>query len=146
MTFYKSREQGDKARVIQSLLFMSGINTLLQTWFGTRLPTVMGPSFAYIISVLAIINDFSDSTFANEHEVRSGGSTFILVSLHDYISFYIFDGCTSKEWQTSPFLFSLFELVSLFLMVFGSFNAQSLSSSFHVFPFLLTFNILFNCF
>lgn len=97
MTFYKSREQGDKARVIQSLLFMSGINTLLQTWFGTRLPTVMGPSFAYIISVLAIINDFSDSTFANEHEVRSGGSTFILVSLHDYISFYIFDGCTSKE-------------------------------------------------
>ncbi|KAL6493223.1 N-terminal acetyltransferase [Orobanche gracilis] len=59
---------GDKARVIQSLLFMSGINTLLQTWFGTRLPTVMGPSFAYVISVLAIINDFSDSGFSNEHE------------------------------------------------------------------------------
>ncbi|KAK6160751.1 hypothetical protein DH2020_004132 [Rehmannia glutinosa] len=59
---------GDKARVIQSLLFMSGINTLLQTWFGTRLPTVMGPSFAYIISVLAIINDLSDSDFSSEHE------------------------------------------------------------------------------
>ncbi|KAI3465383.1 hypothetical protein Pfo_022046 [Paulownia fortunei] len=59
---------GDKARVIQSLLFMSGVNTLLQTWFGTRLPTVMGPSFAYIISVLAIINDLSDSDFPNEHQ------------------------------------------------------------------------------
>lgn len=61
--------QGDKARVIQSLLFMSGINTLLQTFLGTRLPTVMGPSFAYIISVLGIINDFSDSNFSSEHEV-----------------------------------------------------------------------------
>ncbi|GER36334.1 xanthine/uracil permease family protein [Striga asiatica] len=59
---------GDRARVIQSLLFMSGINTLLQTWFGTRLPTVMGPSFAYFISVLAVINDFSDSNFSSEHE------------------------------------------------------------------------------
>ncbi|GFP92711.1 nucleobase-ascorbate transporter 3 [Phtheirospermum japonicum] len=62
---------GDKARVIQSLLFMSGINTLLQTWFGTRLPTVMGPSFAYFISVLAIINDLNDSNFSNEHELVS---------------------------------------------------------------------------
>ncbi|KAL0325649.1 UNVERIFIED_CONTAM: Nucleobase-ascorbate transporter 3, partial [Sesamum radiatum] len=59
---------GDNARVIQALLFMSGVNTLLQTWFGTRLPTVMGPSFAYVISVLAIINDLSDSDFQSEHE------------------------------------------------------------------------------
>ncbi|KAG8377656.1 hypothetical protein BUALT_Bualt08G0055600 [Buddleja alternifolia] len=59
---------GDKARVIQSLLFMSGVNTLLQTWFGTRLPTVMGPSFAYVVSVLAVINDLSDGTFDSEHQ------------------------------------------------------------------------------
>ncbi|KAL8523986.1 hypothetical protein ACS0TY_013806 [Phlomoides rotata] len=59
---------GDTARVIQSLLFMSGVNTLVQTWFGTRLPTVMGPSFAYIISVFSIINDLSDSDFSNEHD------------------------------------------------------------------------------
>ncbi|KAK4481492.1 hypothetical protein RD792_012392 [Penstemon davidsonii] len=59
---------GDKARVIQTLLFMSGINTLLQTWFGTRLPTVMGPSFAYVISVFSIINDFRDGDFINQHE------------------------------------------------------------------------------
>ncbi|XP_047335455.1 nucleobase-ascorbate transporter 3-like [Impatiens glandulifera] len=59
---------GDKARVIQSLLFMSAINTLLQTWLGTRLPTVMGPSLAYLLSVLAIINDLSNETFFSEQE------------------------------------------------------------------------------
>lgn len=62
-------EQGDKARVIQSLLFMSGVNTLLQTLFGTRLPTVMGPSAAFTLPVLSIINDYSDTTFTSEHEV-----------------------------------------------------------------------------
>lgn len=80
LCFTSSFHQGDKARVIQSLLFMSGINTLLQTWFGTRLPTVMGPSFAYIISVLAIINDLSDSDFSNEHEVcKFGFCRFIVI-------------------------------------------------------------------
>ncbi|KAF5955699.1 hypothetical protein HYC85_008555 [Camellia sinensis] len=59
---------GDKARVIQSLLFMSGLNTLLQTWFGTRLPTVMGPSLAYLIPVLSIIKDLSNDSFPSEHQ------------------------------------------------------------------------------
>ncbi|KAK0575582.1 hypothetical protein LWI29_003220 [Acer saccharum] len=64
---------GDKARVIQTMLFMSGINTLLQTLIGTRLPTVMGPSIAFILPVLSIINDYSDDNFTNGHErfVRS---------------------------------------------------------------------------
>ncbi|KAK9270002.1 hypothetical protein L1049_025575 [Liquidambar formosana] len=61
-------DHGDKARVIQSLLFMSGVNTLVQTLLGTRLPTVMGPSFAFIIPVLSIINDYSDRTFSSEHQ------------------------------------------------------------------------------
>lgn len=59
---------GDKARVIQSSLFMCGVNTLLQTLVGTRLPSVMGPSFAYVISVLSIINDLSNNEFNSEHE------------------------------------------------------------------------------
>ena len=61
--------QGDKARVIQTLLFMSGINTLLQTLIGSRLPVVMGASFAFVIPVLSIINDYSDQDFATDHEV-----------------------------------------------------------------------------
>ncbi|KAK8643065.1 hypothetical protein V6N13_012381 [Hibiscus sabdariffa] len=59
---------GDKARVIQVLLFMSGINTLLQTLFGSRLPTVMGVSFAYTLPLLSIINDYTDEAFASEHD------------------------------------------------------------------------------
>ncbi|KAI9126735.1 hypothetical protein K1719_002331 [Acacia pycnantha] len=31
----------EKARVIQSLLFVSGLSTILQSLFGTRLPTVV---------------------------------------------------------------------------------------------------------
>lgn len=59
---------GDKARVIQALLFMSGINTLLQTSIGSRLPTVMGPSFAFAIPVMSIISDYSNRAFNSEHE------------------------------------------------------------------------------
>ncbi|KAG8364561.1 hypothetical protein BUALT_Bualt18G0010200 [Buddleja alternifolia] len=50
---------GDKARVIQTLLFVAGINTLLQTLFGTRLPAVVGGSFAYVVPIAYIINDSS---------------------------------------------------------------------------------------
>lgn len=55
--------------MIQSLLFMSGVNTLLQTWFGSRLPTVMSGSLAFVIPVMSIINDYTDRTFASEHQV-----------------------------------------------------------------------------
>ncbi|WOL14006.1 hypothetical protein Cni_G22786 [Canna indica] len=59
---------GDKARVIQTLLFMSGINTLLQTLIGTRLPTVMNSSFAFVIPVMSIIRDFSSRAYRDEHQ------------------------------------------------------------------------------
>lgn len=61
--------QGDKARVIQTMLFMCGINTLLQTLIGTRLPTVMGVSFAYVLPVLSIIRDYNNGEFASEKQV-----------------------------------------------------------------------------
>lgn len=48
---------GDKARVIQTLLFVAGIKTLLQTLFGTRLPVIVGGSFAYVIPALSIVGD-----------------------------------------------------------------------------------------
>ncbi|KAI4389560.1 hypothetical protein MLD38_001775 [Melastoma candidum] len=61
-------DHGDKARVIQSLLFMSGVNTLLQTLVGSRLPSVMGASWAFIVPVLSIINDTADGNFSTEHD------------------------------------------------------------------------------
>ncbi|XP_073004526.1 nucleobase-ascorbate transporter 1 [Typha latifolia] len=59
---------GEKIRVIQTLLFVSGINTLLQALFGTRLPTVVGGSFAYVIPILYIIRDSSLQRIPDEHE------------------------------------------------------------------------------
>ncbi|KAL9453717.1 nucleobase-ascorbate transporter 1 isoform X2 [Citrus sinensis] len=59
---------GDKARVIQTLLFVSGINTLLQALFGTRLPAVVGGSFAYVIPIAYIINDSSLQRITDDHE------------------------------------------------------------------------------
>ncbi|KAJ6801958.1 nucleobase-ascorbate transporter 6-like [Iris pallida] len=45
----------EKAKVIQTLLFVAGINTLLQSFFGTRLPAVIGGSFTFILPTLTII-------------------------------------------------------------------------------------------
>lgn len=69
-------EQGDKARVIQTLLFMSGINTLLQTWFGSRLPVIMGSSIAFFIPVMSTINGYVERDFSSSHEVRIGHSFY----------------------------------------------------------------------
>jgi nucleobase transporter 1/2 len=69
--------QGDTACVIQTILFVAGINTLLQTLFGTRLPTVVGGSFAYLFPIAYIIDDPSLKHISNSHEV-----SFLLPSLH----------------------------------------------------------------
>jgi nucleobase transporter 1/2 len=59
---------GDKARVIQTLLFVAGIKTFLQTLFGTRLPAIVGGSFAYVIPILHIIGDSSLHRITNPHD------------------------------------------------------------------------------
>ncbi|CAI9090241.1 OLC1v1024971C1 [Oldenlandia corymbosa var. corymbosa] len=58
---------GDKARVIQTLLFVAGINTLLQALFGTRLPAIVGGSFAYVIPIIYIISDSSLQRIEEDH-------------------------------------------------------------------------------
>ncbi|KAL2930933.1 Nucleobase-ascorbate transporter 2 [Bienertia sinuspersici] len=58
---------GDKARVVQTLLFVQGINTLLQTLFGTRLPTVIGASYAYMVPIISIIHDSSLARIEDPH-------------------------------------------------------------------------------
>lgn len=52
--------------MIQTLLFMSGINTLLQTMIGSRLPTVVSASFAFMLPVLSIINDNGENLSGHE--------------------------------------------------------------------------------
>ncbi|KAG8642242.1 hypothetical protein MANES_12G070100v8 [Manihot esculenta] len=58
----------DKGLVIQTLLFVAGINTLLQALFGTRLPTVIGGSFAYVIPIAYIISDTPLQQITDHHE------------------------------------------------------------------------------
>ncbi|KAL9669768.1 hypothetical protein QQ045_007317 [Rhodiola kirilowii] len=55
-----------KATVIQTLLFVSGINTLLQASFGSRLPTVVVGSHAYMVPVLSIIKRYRSITDPDE--------------------------------------------------------------------------------
>uniref|UniRef100_A0A1D1XNV9 Nucleobase-ascorbate transporter 6 n=1 Tax=Anthurium amnicola TaxID=1678845 RepID=A0A1D1XNV9_9ARAE len=45
----------EKARVIQTLLFVAGFNTLLQTFFGTRLPAVIGGSYTFVVPTISVI-------------------------------------------------------------------------------------------
>lgn len=59
MSLPKKIDQGDKVRVVQTLLFLQGVNTLLQTLFGTRLPTVIGGSYAFMVPIISIIHDSS---------------------------------------------------------------------------------------
>ncbi|KAJ3709331.1 hypothetical protein LUZ61_013036 [Rhynchospora tenuis] len=58
----------DKVRVVQTLLFVTGVNTLLQTLIGTRLPTVIGGSFAFVVPIVSIINDSSLANIADDHQ------------------------------------------------------------------------------
>ncbi|XP_078435928.1 xanthine/uracil permease family protein isoform X2 [Wolffia australiana] len=76
----------DKAQVIQTLLFVSGINTLLQTLVGTRLPTVMNPSFAYLIPVISTMTDFESRNFSGDrqrfrHTMRAIQGSMIVSSI-----------------------------------------------------------------
>jgi xanthine/uracil permease len=61
--------QSDLARVVQSALFVSGINTLIQTFLGSRLPTVMGNSFYFLPVVLSIVNSPRIMNIGEPHEV-----------------------------------------------------------------------------
>lgn len=45
----------EKAKVIQTILLVAGLNTLLQTTFGTRLPAVMGGSYTFVAATISII-------------------------------------------------------------------------------------------
>uniref|UniRef100_A0A1J3HCU7 Nucleobase-ascorbate transporter 2 n=1 Tax=Noccaea caerulescens TaxID=107243 RepID=A0A1J3HCU7_NOCCA len=60
-------DDGDKVRVVQTLLFIQGVNTLLQTLFGTRLPTVIGGSYAFMVPIISIIRDSSLTRIEDPH-------------------------------------------------------------------------------
>ncbi|MQM08153.1 hypothetical protein Taro_041005 [Colocasia esculenta] len=107
---------GDKARVIQTLLFMSGVNTLLQTFIGTRLPTVMNASFAFVIPVMSTIKDFAFRNFDNDHQrfvhtMRAIQGSMIVSSFVNILIGY------SKLWGSCSRFFSPLSMVPVVCVV-----------------------------
>ncbi len=78
--------QSDLSRVVQSALFVSGINTLLQTVLGSRLPAVMGNSFYFLSITLSIVNAPSIIQIPDPHEVSKPYSPSLSLSLSPIIS------------------------------------------------------------
>uniref|UniRef100_A0A0D9W0V2 Nucleobase-ascorbate transporter 6 n=1 Tax=Leersia perrieri TaxID=77586 RepID=A0A0D9W0V2_9ORYZ len=58
----------EKARVIQTLLFVAGINTLIQSFLGTRLPAVIGGSYTFVAPTISIILASRYNGIADPHE------------------------------------------------------------------------------
>ncbi|KAM0942641.1 putative xanthine/uracil/vitamin C permease [Dioscorea sansibarensis] len=58
----------EKARVVQTVLFVSGLNTLLQSFFGTRLPAVIGGSYTFVAPTISIILAGRYSNVVDPHE------------------------------------------------------------------------------
>ncbi|CAM6096745.1 unnamed protein product [Calypogeia fissa] len=58
----------DKARVLQTALFVSAVNTSIQTTLGSRLPVIMGVSFAYLVPIFTIINSSALASIADSQE------------------------------------------------------------------------------
>lgn len=48
--------QKDTATVISTMLLVTGLTTVLHSYFGTRLPLVQGSSFVYLAPAFVIIN------------------------------------------------------------------------------------------
>ncbi|KAK1642993.1 hypothetical protein QYE76_060798 [Lolium multiflorum] len=58
----------EKARVVQTLLFVAGINTLLQSFLGTRLPAVIGASYTFVAPTISIVLAARYAGIADPHE------------------------------------------------------------------------------
>lgn len=74
--------QEEKAKVIQTLLFVAGLNTLTQTLFGTRLPAVIGGSYTFVPTTLSIVLAGRYSDVLSPQEVSGLESVFNL--LHSF--------------------------------------------------------------
>ncbi|XLS99530.1 hypothetical protein HN51_042265 [Arachis hypogaea] len=61
----------EKVRVIQTLLFVAGLSTILQSLFGTRLPTVIAGSYSYIIPVISIVQAKRYDLYTDPYETQT---------------------------------------------------------------------------
>ncbi|CAH9144591.1 unnamed protein product [Cuscuta epithymum] len=76
----------EKAELVQTLLFVAGVNTLLQTWLGSRLPVVIGGSYRFIIPVIYValsdrFNSYSDPRERFKQTMRAMQGALIIASI-----------------------------------------------------------------
>ncbi|XP_071691681.1 nucleobase-ascorbate transporter 4-like isoform X2 [Rutidosis leptorrhynchoides] len=76
----------EKAYMIQTMLFVAGVNTLLQTLFGTRLPVVIGGSFRFVTPMLYIALQsrygfFIDPVLRFHHTMRAMQGALMISSI-----------------------------------------------------------------
>ncbi|GFZ21271.1 nucleobase-ascorbate transporter 7 [Actinidia rufa] len=102
----------EKAKVIQTLLFVAGLNTLMQTLFGTCLPAVIGGSYTFVPTTLSIIlagryNDILNPVEKFEKIMRGiQGSLIVASTLQIVIGF-------SGLWRNVARLLSPLSVVPL---------------------------------
>ncbi|CAN1283620.1 Nucleobase-ascorbate transporter 2 [Linum perenne] len=130
-------DSGDKIRVIQTLLFIEGINTLIQTLFGTRLPTVIGGSYAFMVPIISIIHDPALQRIGDDHlrflsTMRAvQGALIVASSIQIILGF-------SQLWAICSRFFSPLGMVPVIsLMGFGLFDRG--------FPVLINHIVIANC-
>ncbi|CAI9092852.1 OLC1v1028194C1 [Oldenlandia corymbosa var. corymbosa] len=75
----------EKAKVIQTMLFVAGLNTLTQTLFGTRLPAVVGGSYTFVPTTLSVVlaarySDIADPVERFERIMRGIQGAMIVAS------------------------------------------------------------------
>jgi nucleobase transporter 1/2 len=76
----------EKAKVIQTILFVAGLNTLAQTFFGTRLPAVIGGSYTFVPTTVSIVlagryNNILDPVEKFEKIMRGTQGALIVASI-----------------------------------------------------------------
>lgn len=94
--------QDDTSYVVSTVLFVSGITTLLHTSFGTRLPLIQGPSFVYLAPALVIINS----------PEFLGLSTNVCFSSY-LLSIWLLNVCSSSYHLSIWLSFDLFPFTSM---------------------------------
>jgi len=71
--------------MIQTLLFVAGINTFFQTFFGTRLPAVIGGSFSYLPTTISIVLAGRYSEILDPVEVTFGSLPYVDTALLNFV-------------------------------------------------------------
>lgn len=72
--------QEETATVISTMLLVTGLTTILHSFFGTRLPLVQGSSFVYLAPALVIVNS---EEFRNLSEnVSLQFSPYVFMDMH----------------------------------------------------------------